>query len=79
MTGVLAIVVLEFITMLALTGNFLSPRDNLINGRVSGTLSRRGDSMFLSESLRVVADPGAEGFYRDSLSLWAELSVHPPP
>lgn len=76
-TSLIVIVILEFMFMLTLMGNFISPRDDLINGRVSGTLSRRGDSMFLSESL--VADLGVESVNRDSLSLWAEKSVHASP
>ena len=35
-------------------------------------LSRRGDSIFLSENLGVMADPGAKGFSRDNVSLWAK-------
>jgi len=76
-TSLIVIVILEFMFMLTLMGNFISPRDDLINGRVSGTLSRRGDSMFLSESL--VADLGVESVNRDSLSLWAEKSVRASP
>ena len=75
--SLIVIVILGFMFMLTLMGNFISPRDDLINGRVSGTLSRRGDSMFLSESL--VADLGVESVNRDSLSLWAEKSVRASP
>ena len=35
---------------------------------------RRGDSIFLSENLGVMADPGAKGFSRDNLPLWDKCS-----
>lgn len=75
------IMVLKFISMLAMAfmGNFLSPRNDLINGGTSGTLSRRRDSIFLSERLGVVAHPEVEGFNRDKLSLCPEMSVCPSP
>ena len=33
-----------------------------------------GDSIFLSENLGVMADPGAKGFNRDNLPLWGTCS-----
>lgn len=79
-TSMVVIMVLKFISMLAVAfmGNFLNLRNGLISGGTSGTLSRRGDSIFLSEILGVVAYPRVEGFNRDKLSLCPDTSVCPP-
>lgn len=71
--------VLEFMSVLAFVGNFLSPRKDAINGGISGVLSRRRDGISLSGRPAVVVGPGVEGFNRGNLSLWPEITVCPFP
>ena len=85
--GIFQVRTVEWVAIFLLQGNFPTQGLNLrllcllhcrrilypVNHQGS-LLSRRGDSIFLSENLGVMADPGAKGFSRDNVSLWAKCS-----